>query len=166
MTLDYGLSKFGDSREEAKRFYAAYVLKLERPEELNELRNGFKDGQILGGDDFLELVREKNAIPTNKDLSLKVILKAVCLVLEIQEDMVLTTNKCRKASFARGVISIIASKTGKTSIEEIALLMNRDGSTISSLLSRFSRKYTHSSLIQDLIEKAKLKAVQIAELQA
>jgi putative transposase len=166
LTVDYGLSKFGDNREEAKKFYTAYILKLERPEELNELRKGFKDGQVLGDDDFLELVREKYAIQTHKDLSLKVILKAVCQVLDIQEEMILTSNKCRKASFARGVVSTIASKTGKISIEEIAFLMNRNGSTISSLLSRFSTKHAYSSQIQDLIETTKMKAIQIAELQA
>ena len=74
-------------------------------------------------------------------------------------------GKSQKASFARGVISTIASEKG-IAIEEMALLMNRDGSTISSLLSRFSAKHVNMPDTQKIIEKAKTRAYEIPELQA
>lgn len=60
---------------------------------------------------------------------------------------------------------MIANKTGKISIEEIASLMNRDSSTISSLISRFSVKHMSSNQILELVETVRLKAIEIAELQ-
>lgn len=166
MTVDYGLSKFGQNREEARHLYSGYVLKTESLEELNELKNRFKDGQVLGNDDFLNNIREKHAILKPSNLSLKAILMAVSDLLEIQEAVILSSGKSQKASFARGMISLIAKDTGVISIEEIGALMNRDGSTISSLIARFSDKYKHSSQINELLEKAKSNAAKIAELQA
>ena len=44
--------------------------------------------------------------------------------------------------------------------------MKREASTISSLITRYSTKYTNSSELRCLVENAKLKALEIAELQA
>ena len=166
LTFSHGLSKFSKILEEAKFLYATFILKKEREEELEELRKGFRDGQVLGDDDFLDKVRESNSITKNHNLSLRTILNAVCQVFEISEKEIISTGKSQKASLARGTISMIANEMGKISIEEIAFLMSRDGSTISSLNSRFHRKHQHSLEIQNLVNKAKTKATQIAELQA
>ena len=53
LTSDHGLSKFGKNKDIAKRLYSAYVLEQESSEEHDELRNSFKDGQVLGDDTFL-----------------------------------------------------------------------------------------------------------------
>jgi putative transposase len=166
LTTDYGLSKFGKNRGEARLMYSEYVLKKESQQEIDELRKRFKDGQVLGDDDFLNRVREKSENHIDDNLSLNAILKGVCQILKLSEEDVLCSGKYQKASFARGAISMIARDTGKISIEEIASLMCRDASTISSLLSRFYTKYSNSTQIQKLIEEAKIKAKQIAELQA
>lgn len=108
---------------------------------------------MLGGDDFLDNIRKESANNVDGNLSLEVILKAVCQVLDISEELVISSGKSQKASFARGAISLIAKNTEKTS-------------TISSLLSRFTAKHLSSPQTQELLEKAKLKAIQIAELQA
>ncbi len=165
LTTDYGLSKFGKTVEEARAVYSLYASKVESPEELIELRRRFKDGQVLGENDFLDEIRKMNCIQLEKKLSLKSILKAVCSVLEIEEESIFSSNKARAASYARGVISSIAKKE-KIPVEEIAKLMRRDGSIISSLISRFSCRYTKCPKTENLITKIIVKAKQIAELQA
>jgi hypothetical protein len=166
VTNTYGLAKFGQNIDEARLFYSAYVLKQESREELNELRNQFRDGQVLGDDDFLHFVREKNAIQIEKNIPLTAILKATCHVLDIHEEFVILPGKSQKASFARALVALIASETQKIPIEQIAFLMGRDGSTISSLLARFSTRYAQEAETRELLERIKVKANQIAELQA
>ena len=85
--------------------------------------------------------------------------------MEIEEELILSSNKTQLASYARGVVSSIA-KREKIPVEEVAKLMGRDGSTISSLVSRFSFRYSNCPETCDLITKTIIKAQQIAELQA
>jgi hypothetical protein len=85
--------------------------------------------------------------------------------MKIEEELVLSPSKNRSASYARGVVSSIA-KREKIPDEEVAKLMGRDGSTISSLFSRFSFHYANCPETDDLITKTIIKAQQIAELQA
>jgi putative transposase len=165
LTTNYCLSKFGSMIEEARTMYSAYILKIESNEELTELRSKFKDGQVLGEDDFLNEIRENNCVETDRKLPLKSILEAVCCLLEIEEGSILSLNKSHLASYARGVISSIARKE-KIPLEEVAKMMGRDGSTISSLLSRFSLRYSNCPSTRNLIEKTISKAQQIAGLQA
>ena len=165
LTTGYGLSKFGRTVEEARALYSMYSSKVESYEELEELRSSFKDGQVLGEDEFLNEVRKINCIQLDIKLSLKSILKAACCLMEIEEELILSPSKTQLASYARGVISSIA-KREKLPVEEIAKLMGRDGSTISSLLSRFSSRYANCRETSDLITKIIIKAQQIAELQA
>lgn len=55
--------------------------------------------------------------------------------MNIEEKLILSPNKTESASYARGIISSIAKKE-KIPVEEIAKVLGRDGSTISSLISR------------------------------
>ncbi len=61
---------------------------------------------------------------------------------------------------------MLAIKEGKIPIESIALSMNRDASTISSLISRFNTKCNNLPETQNEIERVRLRAFEIAELQA
>jgi REP element-mobilizing transposase RayT len=162
LTTDYGLSKFGTTREEASLQYYSYILKKENHEELDELRKGFKEGHLLGGDDFIDSIRKKEVNQISQNLSLEAILKAVCQVFDISEESIFSPSKSRRTSFARGMISLIA-KDARITIDEIASLMNRDASTISSLISRFNEKHLSLPQTKELIEKARAKATQIAE---
>jgi hypothetical protein len=85
--------------------------------------------------------------------------------MEVEEEFILSPSKAKLASYARGVLSSIARKE-KIPVEEVADLMRRDGSTISSLVSRFSIRYANCPKTGDLIKKSIIKAQQIAELQA
>lgn len=166
ITTEYGLFKFGKTKEDAILHYAAYGLEEEPSAELEELRNDFKDGQVLGDDDFLEVVRSRNAIKVDRSLPLEVIIQAVCEILDIHKELVILPGKSSKGSFARAIVSMLAIKEGKIPIESIALSMNRDASTISSLVSRFKTKYNNLLETQNEIARVRQRAFEIAELQA
>jgi chromosomal replication initiation ATPase DnaA len=165
LTTEYGLSKFGKTISEAKIFYSSYISEIETNEQLAELRSSFKDGQVLGENDFLSEIRKINCIELDNPLSLNSILEAVCCILEIKKDMIISPSKSQSVSYARGMVASIAKKK-KISFEEVAHVMKRDGSTISSLVSRFSLRYSTCLKTKNLIEKVISKALQIAELQA
>jgi REP element-mobilizing transposase RayT len=166
ITTEYGLSKFGQTKKAAISRYISHVFEEESEEELEELRSNFKDGQVLGDDDFLEIVRSRNAMKVDRPISLEAIIEGVCGVLNIRRELVVLSGKSYKGSFARGMISVLAAQDGKIPIESIALAMQRDASTISSLISRFNEKHSNLLETKNEMEKAKLRAIEIAELQA
>ena len=165
VTIDYGLSKFGIDLNDSLTRYSAFILKAEAEEELNELRSNFMDGQVLGSKNFLDNIRNQKVTNLWSSISLEIILKTVCDDLAIDKNELFLPTKSRRASFARAIVCMIANKNGKIPIEQIALLMNRDSSTISSLLARFSVKIRNSIDLKNLCEKITRKIFQIAELQ-
>lgn len=165
LTADYGLLKFGRTIEEARAWYTAFLSKVETPEELEELRSNFKDGQVLGEDSFLDEIRSKNDMLNERKLNLEHIVEAVCQQLQVDKELMFSSSKSELASFARGIVSNIAKKE-RISLEKVASMMNRDGSTISSLITRFSQRFANCTETTDLIETTTKKAKQIAELQA
>jgi len=142
------------------------VQKKESEKELEELRNGFKEGQVLGNDRFLEELRDEFEIKEEQEISIRTILSSVSHVLEVEESLILSSNKSRRASLARATIALLVNEESQTTLEEVAKMLNRDSSTISSLLARFHKKYSQSDELKNLVKKSKEKAREIAELQA
>jgi hypothetical protein len=61
---------------------------------------------------------------------------------------------------------MLAIKEAKIPIKSIASSLNRDASTISSLISRFKSKCNNLPEIQNQMERVRIRAFEIAELQA
>lgn len=162
VTKDYALSKFSKNENEAILFFSSYCATEETNDELKELRNNFKDGQVLGNDDFLENIRVNNAVKIDQILTIDEIIEAVCQVLDIQKELVISPGKSQKASYARGMISMIAVEKSKMSITHIASNLNRDSSRISRLILEVSARYKEEEKVQLEINRAKELAFQIA----
>ena len=165
LTIDYALAKFDSVLGQARRMYNDYILKIESTEELNKLRMNFKDSQVLGNDDFLEEIRETNEQETETTISLSVILDAACEVFGIEKPMLSSFSQSRKLSLARGAIVMHAQENG-IALEDIAKAFNRDGSTISSLRSRFLLRYHKHEDLKHQVDKLQEKTRQLADLQA
>lgn len=110
LTTVSGLSKFGRTVEEARTLYSTYSSKVESHEELTELRCSFKDGQVLGEDGFLNEVRKINCIKLDSKLSLKNILKAICCLMEIEEEFILSPSKTQSASLVGCYLVLLREK--------------------------------------------------------
>ncbi len=166
LTTDYGLSQFGSTVHEATLSYLSYVHEAEPPEELNELRRNFKNGQHLGSDDFLEIVRNKHNIVVEKLPTLENIVTAACEEFQIAEFIIISPSKAAEISSVRAIISTIASQIGKVPLVKIAAYMKRDPSRITYLISKLSQKASESKEMQIKIENVKQKAYKIARSQA
>ena len=141
ITKDFGLSKFANKRGEAIERYSAYMFDGESEGELKELRSNFKDGHVLGDDDFLDLVRNQSLIDASKSLSIETIMNVVCKEFHINTEILLSKNKSRKISYARALIAKMGIEEGGISMTVLGKLLNRDQSTISRLVDNFEEKY-------------------------
>ena len=166
LSTEYTLAKFDTILGEAHRLYNDYILQNAPKDELEELRRGFKDSQILGSDDFLKTIRETIIGKSiEQQISLPVIIDAACTVFEIEKAMLSSLSQSRKLSLARGAIVMHALEKGVT-LEEIAAVFKRDSSTLSSLRSRFHIKYQNCDKVRQQVEKLNEKVCQLADLQA
>ena len=166
LTTEYGLLQFCLTIKEATSYYQSYVLEGESLEELEDLRKNFKDGQLLGDDNFLEQIREKSGIRFESPLSLEAIVKAACQEFQIHEKTLQSSSKAQKISFIRAIISTIANRHGKIPIVKIASYLNRDASRITHLISKLTLKSDISMELQLELEKVKQRAIEIAGSQA
>lgn len=166
LTCEYGLSKFSKFKEEAISSYRSYLSEEVSKEELTELRGAFKEGQVINEDSFYENLRQVPSQQISSIISLNSISKAVCLICKIDEKELTALSKRQKGSFARGILATVASRSVNFTLDEIAKVVNRDRTSICSLLSRFSSKYKEVTEVQQLIEQVKVKAEEIERLQA
>lgn len=162
LTRNYALLKFDINHDIAISIYATYTSQDEPQEELDILRKNFREGYVLGDDNFFNSVRSYQPTTVNKKLTLESIIEAVCNEFKIEKEHIISKGKSQKASLARALISSLAVDVGNISIINIAKRMNRDPTSISSLISRFKTKYSASKEIAVDMEMIKEKAYQIA----
>lgn len=161
VTKDYALAKFSKNREEAISLFSAYCGSSETDLELDELRNDFKDGQVLGNDNFLEKVRDQNSISAERLLPFETIIESVCKLLDLQKEQIRLNTKSPKIAYAKGMISRLAAEKGNISKECIALYMNRDSSRVSRWLLEFNEQYIKSEKIRLEVMEAEQLAFDI-----
>ncbi len=161
ITKDYALAKFSKNREEAISFFSSYCGSKETDNELEQLRNDFKDGQVLGNDNFLEKVRAQNAISVEKLFPFETIIESVCKLLDLQKEQLKMNTKSPKIAYAKGMISRLAIKKSNVSKEYIALYMSRDSSRVSRWLLEFNEQYIKSEKIQLEVMEAEQLAFNI-----
>jgi putative transposase len=155
LTVEYALTKFKKTLGEARKLYNDFILKEESNEELEEIRKGFKDGQILGDDNFLDEIRKthgKETEASNESISLLAIVEAACDVFGVEKSMLLSISQRRNISLARGAIVKHAQERGLT-LDEIGAFLKRDRSTLSRLGDRFLLKHRNCMELQKMVEK-------------
>lgn len=136
ITTDHSLGKFADGLGEARLKYRDFVLQQESEDELQELRQGFSDGQILGDDKFIENIRNSRVEKAPFAITIQMILKAISQVYNVDEASLASPLRSYHLSLIRGVAASFARKNGY-SLEELAKIFKRDGSSLSRLIQRF-----------------------------
>lgn len=165
LTIEHALGKFDAVLDRARKLYINYCLKRESQEDLDEIRMGFKDGQVLGSDDFTANIRSLYQQEKKSSLPLSVIIEAACIVFGVELPLLLSPSQSRQISLIRGAITAHALENGMT-LNDIAIVFNRDESTVSRLSSRFQTKYQQSNDLKCQVNLLKDKSRQLASLQA
>ena len=165
LTTTHALSMFDTVLGSARKLYNDYCLKKESQEELDELRKGFKDGQVLGDDNFTTTIREKCDQKTDSKAPLPLILQAACIVFNIDVSILSSTIQSRKVSLIRGAIAAQAVENGMK-LKDVGIVFKRDESTISRLISRFLINYSLCENLKQQTQQLKETVYQLASLQA
>lgn len=146
LTVEYGLAKFSNYIQDARIKYRDYVLQQETPDELKQLRNGF-DGQILGDDSFLDDLKKTQENIEIFQINLETILNAGWQVYKFDLAALGSASRLEKLSLARGAIITFATENGYT-VEGLAKIFNRDGSSAGRLKQSFAQKRISNVEIQ------------------
>ena len=112
LTTTHALARFDIVLKRARKLYNDYCLKKESEEELYELRKNFKDGQVLGGDNFATTIRETREQKSTLQIPLLVILEAACIIFDIEMSELSSTGQSRHISLIRGAIAAQALENG------------------------------------------------------
>jgi REP element-mobilizing transposase RayT len=150
-TINYGLKKFANDLDDARMKYRNYLLKTEQKEGLQELQHGFKEGQILGDDTFLDdMLKMKKETPhaNSAKISIQEILKAICCSYDIDMIALVSPLRTKNLSLIRGAAISFASKQGY-SLTEMGKAFNRSTSSSCRLMLRFTQKYAVDLDIQN-----------------
>lgn len=81
-------------------------------EELAELRQRFRDGQVLGDDHFLENIRGSSEQEKEHLIPLCTIVDCACEVFDVEKSMLISASQARKLSTAQGAIAMYAREKG------------------------------------------------------
>lgn len=165
LTTNHGLSKFAANLGEARLKYQDFVLKQEPEDGLKELRQGFSDGQILGDDNFLEDIRNSQGELSSVKVSVKIILEAICQVFDVDRMALASPLRTNRLSLIRGAAALFAKQKGLT-LEELAKDFKQDGSSISRLMQRFSKKHASCTDLQNQYQLLEKALARFADMQA
>lgn len=162
LNIEDGLSEFDSVLGNARKLYYEYILQTQTEEELNELRLDFKDGYILGKDDFLDKIRIIAEKQSQQNVTLQQIVESACEIFDTEKTKLCSKSQERKLSNVRGAIVMIAQESG-ISLEEVALFFERDSSTLCSLNKRFTKKVQEDTDLQLQVEIFRNKIRQLSE---
>lgn len=165
LTIEHALGRFDSVLGRARKLYVDYCLKKELQEDLDELRKGFKDGQILGSDMFAENIRATDKQEKMSSISLSVIIEAACTVFNIESFLLSSSSQSKQISLVRGAIATYALENGMT-LNDIAIIFRRDESSVSRLRSRFLAKYQLCNDLKSQVSLLNDKSLELASLQA
>lgn len=166
LTIDHALGKFDSVLGRARELYVDYCLRKEFQEDLNELRKGFKDGQILGSDNFIENIRTiDQQEKRSSSIPLSLIITAACAVFNIESALLSSPSQSKQISLVRGAIAAYALENGLT-LNDIAIIFRRDESSVSRSRSRFLEKYQLCDDLKSQVSLLKNKLLELASLQA
>jgi putative transposase len=145
LTCKHALGKFAPTLQQARLNYVRYILQQEHPFKLAEIRGAVDGSELVERDEFTYGPPGQGVVyhapsPVKERLPLQRIMAFTCEACAIEVELLLGPGQSRKASLARAIITSIASENGMYTLEEIGRGLRRDGSTLSSLLSRFRNR--------------------------
>jgi len=165
LTTNYGLSKFENNFDAARLEYRNYILKQETDESLKELRQGFKDGQILGDDNFLGDIKHSPNDESSIKISVQVILESLYQIYGVDQATLASPLRTGGLSLIRGAAGLFAREKG-IPLEELAKAFKRDGSSISRLAQRFSQKQAYNLDLQNQYQQLEMFVARFAVMHA
>ena len=137
LTTDWVLSQFSKRVGSARRAYERFIRDGKKGGYRKEYRLGSgTDSRILGDDEFIDRVLEKEEKRTRRRVNLDRILREVCKTFSLGEKELLISGRGRRVSRARGMAAWLVLECGIGTLAELSRRTGRDVTTLSSAAKR------------------------------
>lgn len=137
LTTDWVLSQFSKRVGSARRAYGRFIGEGKKGGTRKEYRLGSgTDSRILGDDEFIDRVLEKEEKRTRGRVGLDRILREVCKTFSLGEKDLLVSGRGRRVSRARGMAAWLVVERGISTLGELSRRTGRDVTTLSSAAKR------------------------------
>lgn len=139
LTIDFGLSLFGHHVDQARSAYMQFISQALYASDSRVLEKTHPDDpRVLGGDRFLAQLPPLKLTPKSP-LTLFELASQVCHARNVDLDVVRSASRKRALTVVRISITQQALSGRIANIREVAVFLNRDPSSLSSLLLRHER---------------------------
>ncbi len=137
LTTDWVLSQFSERESSARRAYGRFIQDGKRGSHRKEYHMGSgTDSRILGDDQFIDRVLEKEEKKPKHRVGLEKILQEVSKSFSLEEGEMLVLGKNRRLSKARGMAAWLVTEYGIGTLGELSRRTGRDITTLSSAARR------------------------------
>ena len=154
LTMDMVLEQFSKSSGKARIAYEAFVLDGLGEEQRPEFSGGGEDSRFLGDDSFADKCLSWRGDRAHH-LTIQEIINKVCDAYDIDEAGLKTLSQQRVASEARAVVGWLARETGCATFTAVGKVVNRDVGSISSSVSRLSKRMQEKQEMADRVRSLK-----------
>jgi len=137
LTTDWVLGQFSKKISSARKEYRRFIEDGKKGGQQKEYqkRSG-TDSRILGDDQFIERVLEKEEKRSRGRVSVNRVLKEVCKSFSLKEGDLLVSGRDHKISRVRGMAAWLVMECGTGTLGELSRRTGRDVTTLSSAAKR------------------------------
>jgi len=137
LTTDWVLSQFSKRVSPARRAYGRFIQDGKKGSYRKEYHVGSRtDSRILGDDQFIDRVLEKEEKKSRRRVSLDRIIGEVCKSFSLEEGELMDSGRDRRLSKARGMAAWLVMEYGASTLGELSRRTGRDITTLSSAAKR------------------------------
>lgn len=153
LTRDWVLSQFSERESSARRAYGRFIQDGKKESYRREYHVGSgTDSRILGDDQFIDRVLEKEEKRARRRVSLDRIIREVCKSFSLEEGELLVSGRDHRLSRVRGTAAWLVMEYGIGTLGELSRRMGRDITTLSSAAKRLQMRFKTDL---ELVEKVK-----------
>jgi hypothetical protein len=137
LTTDWVLSQFSERESSARRAYRRFIQEGKKESYRREYHTGSgTDSRILGDDQFIDRVLEKEEKRARGRVSLERIIREVCRSFSLEEGELLVSGGDHRLSRVRGMAAWLAREYGIGTLGDLSRRTGRDITTLSSAAKR------------------------------
>jgi hypothetical protein len=141
LTTDWVLSQFSKRESSARNAYERFIEDGKKGRYRKEYHMGSgTDSRILGDDEFIDRVLEKEEKKPRRRVSLDRIIQEVCKSFCLKEGEFLVSGRDRRVSRSRGMAAWLVMECGIGTLGELSKRTGRDVTTLSTAANRLQMR--------------------------
>ena len=141
LTTDWVLSQLSKSVSRARRAYVRFIEEGKKEKHRKEYHVGSgADSRILGDEEFIDRVLEKEDKKSERRVSLDRIIQEVCKSFSLGRGELLVSGRDGRVSRARGMAAWLVMEHGVGTLVELSRRTGHDATTLSSAARRLGMR--------------------------